>query len=649
MPIRILPDALVDQIAAGEVIERPASVVKELVENSLDAGARRIHIDVEQGGVGLIRVRDDGSGIPPGELALALARHATSKIASQDDLGGVVTLGFRGEALPSIASVSRFRMTSGVRGEARGAEIAVEAGALSPVAPAPWVAGTTVEVRDLFHNVPARRKFVRTVSTEVGAIARLVESLALARPEVAFRLRHAERTLLDVSAVSATGPRIDAVLGADFRRQALEVAESTGPLSVSGWICLPTAARGRADLQFCFVNGRSVRDRLLMNAVRLGYRDVLFHGRHPGYVLDLAIDPTRLDVNAHPQKLEVRFRESRAVHDFLFRAIERALASTRPSALPTTGESRSVAVPRRVESVGGSWVVADSPGQSEFGRGHRADSSAAFDWRDLASRTEGRPLGAREGAGEGAGEGGSAGAGTGTGPGLGTLRMGTGMGRDVMGGGAMGSGVNAAVGAAFGALGAFERPLGRAIAQLHGIYVLSETEEGLILVDMHAAHERVLYEQMKSAMQAGPAPAQRLLTPLAIELRAHEIDHVLEALDEWERAGFELERLSPGELVLRAVPAALVGEDLAALVRAAVEDLETDEARHHLDGAAHRLLGTLACRAAIRAHRRLTLAEMDALLRQMEATDRADQCNHGRPTWARIGLAELDRLFLRGR
>jgi DNA mismatch repair protein MutL len=593
MPIRILPDALVDQIAAGEVIERPASVVKELVENSLDAGARRIQIDIEQGGIGLIRVRDDGAGIPTGELALALARHATSKITSQDDLGGVVTLGFRGEALPSIASVSRFRMVSGVRGEARGAEIVAEGGVLLPVAPAAAVAGTSVEVRDLFYNVPARRKFVRTVPTEIGAIARLVECLALARPEVGFRLRHGERTLLDVSAAPGAGARIDAVLGAEFRREALEIAAGAGPLSVSGWICLPTAARGRSDLQFCFVNGRSVRDRLLMSAVRLGYRDVLFHGRHPGYVLDLAIDPARLDVNAHPQKLEVRFRESREVHDFLFRVIERALASTRPSRPVSLGDAGSILPPRPGEPVGGSWAVADS-------------QHMGFDWRALASRVDGR---------------GADGA----------------------------SWTPAPLAAGRDAPAGFERPLGRAIAQLHGIYVLAETEEGLILVDMHAAHERVLYEQMKSAMQSGPAPSQRLLTPLAIELRAHEIDHVLGAMEEWERAGFELERLAPGELVVRAVPAALAGEDLGALVRAAVQDLETDQARHHLDGAAHRLLGTLACRSAIRAHRRLTLPEMDALLRQMEATDRADQCNHGRPTWARIGLAELDRLFLRGR
>jgi len=605
MPIRILPDELVDQIAAGEVIERPASVVKELVENSLDAGARRIQIDVEQGGIGLIRVRDDGSGILASELAVALSRHATSKISSQDDLAGVVTLGFRGEALPSMASVSRFRIISGVRGDDRGAEIVAEGGTLSPVAPAAPMTGTTVEVRDLFYNIPARRKFVRSVATEIGAILRLVERLALARPEVAFRLRHGERTLLEAGAPAsgasdARAARIDAVLGREFREHALPLAQAAGPIAVSGWIGAPTAARARADLQFCFVNGRPVRDRLLMNAVRLGYRDVLYHGRHPGYVLDLAIDPTLVDVNAHPQKLELRFRDSRQVHDFLFRAVERALAATRPLGLASAAavsdpdapgpgpgasavagadwnasrfESRLVVMPRRADSL----------------RVAEADPRAGFDWRALRS-TE--------------------------------------------------SVLDPELA---------ERPLGRALAQLHGIYVLAETSDGLILVDMHAAHERVLYEQMKRSLDAGSMPSQRLLAPLSVALRPHEVDHVLEHQAEWEAAGFELERLSPSELVVRSVPAALAREDIAALLRAAVEDMENGDGRHHLDGAAHRLLGTLACRSAIRAHRSLSLAEMDALLRQMEATDRADQCNHGRPTWARIGLAELDRLFLRGR
>jgi DNA mismatch repair protein MutL len=598
MPIRVLPDELVDQIAAGEVIERPASVVKELVENSLDAGAQRIQIDVEQGGVGLIRVRDDGCGIRPEELALALARHATSKIASHADLSGVLTLGFRGEALASIASVARFRMTSGVRGAAAAMTIAADGGLLTPIAPAPRVEGTTVEVRDLFFNVPARRKFVRSVATETGAIARLVERLALARPEVSFKVRHADRVGLDVvaersaSGTEARALRVDAVLGAEFRSYALELSQASGAVSVSGWIGLPTAARPRPDLQFVFVNGRPVRDRLLMSAVRLGYRDVLYHGRHPDYVLDLLIDPALVDVNAHPQKLEVRFRESRQIHDFLFRAVERALAGVRPVALPSAPERRPAVVMRRSESFAGSWAMADpvAPASAVLeGATHEWPSPGA--WPPTGERPSSR---ASPAAGE-------------------------------------------------------SQPFGRALAQLHGLYVLAETLDGLIVVDMHAAHERVLYEQMKAAAAAGASPAQRLLTPLSVELKSHELDQVLGSLAEWNRAGFELEQLSPSELVVRTVPAALAREDIGALVRATVADLELDDARHHLDGAAHRLLGALACRSAIRAHRSLTLPEMDALLRQMESTERIDQCNHGRPTWARISLAELDRLFLRGR
>jgi DNA mismatch repair protein MutL len=593
MPIRILSDELIDQIAAGEVIERPASVVKELLENSLDAGARHVQIDVERGGVGLIRVRDDGGGIPAAEIALALARHATSKIASQDDLESVMTLGFRGEALPSLASVSRLRVVSCAAGVATAAEITASGGTFEQVRPAAHPVGTTVEVRDLFFNVPARRKFVRTEATELGHIVRLVERLALARPEVAFRLRQGERTLFEASgpapgasaagsasiADAARGARIDAVLGAEFRAHALELAHSAGVVAVSGWISAPTASRAQPDLQFCFVNGRPVRDRLLMSAIRLGYRDVLYHGRHPAYVLDLAIEPGLVDVNAHPQKLEVRFRDARQVHEFLFRAIERTLAGTKPNLLDPSspaarappgwrGPAGTVVNLRPVPQ--GTWAVAE----------------ALAPQRDILPQAGAEPL---------------------------------------------------------------ARPLGRALAQLHGLYLLAENHEGLVLVDMHAAHERVLYEKLKAAQGVGAAPSQLLLAPLAIALRPFEVDHVLQNRAQWEIAGFELDRLSPGELVVRRVPAALARENITELVRDVVRDLESDAAGHHLDGAVNRLLGTLACRAAVRANRRLSMPEMDALLRQMEETDRADQCNHGRPTWTRIGLGELDRLFLRGR
>ena len=584
MTIRILDNHLIDQIAAGEVIERPASIVKELVENSLDAGAQSIEVEIEAGGIRLARVRDDGSGIPADELKLALSRHATSKIASADDLGEIMTLGFRGEALPSIASVSRFEITSRHVDAERAASVTVDAGTLSELAPAAHPPGTTIEVRDLFYNLPARRKFLRSEVTEQGHIVRLVERLALSRSDVAFRLRSGSRTLLDAPALGASGSaaqRIGRIVGAEFIERSLELEHSAGPVRISGWIGAPSAARATGDMQFWFVNGRAVRDRLLMNAVRLGYRDVLYGGRQPAYVLYLEIDPKLVDVNAHPQKLEVRFRDSRQIHDFVFRAVERKLAGTKPgvSAVPPAYNSNghySQGLPLRAADSGapGVWAIAEMlrGGGSELGP------------QEIPYAADVPPVTA---------------------------------------------------------------PLGEALAQIHGIYILAQNDHGLVLVDMHAAHERVLYEKMKA--QQGGAATQLLLAPISIELKVDELDALLANRDEWQAAGFELERLGPQTLVVRSVPALLPREDIAALVRDVVGDVTSDGASHHLDGATDRLLGTLACRSAIHAHRRLTLAEMNALLRQMEQTPRADQCNHGRPTWTQVTLQELDRMFLRGR
>jgi DNA mismatch repair protein MutL len=581
MPIRVLANELIDQIAAGEVIERPASVVKELVENALDADAHRIDIDVERGGISLIRVRDDGVGMSADELPIALSRHATSKIASLADLAAVTTLGFRGEALPSIASVSRLRLLSRPRGgDDRAAEVGVDGGRVSAVRPAPHPPGTSIEIRDLFFNVPARRKFVRSEATEFGHIMRWVERLALSRFDVSFRLRHGERRVLDAPAVDATGEesRLTAVLGAEFLPKAVALRSAAGPVTLSGWVALPTASRAQPDHQFWFVNGRSVRDRLLSNAVRLAYRDVLYHGRHAAYVLYLTLDPRLLDVNAHPSKLEVRFRDSRQIHDFVFRAIEQALAGTAPRATPAA-------------------TAADLPPRP-YESGGRTQS---FDFAD------GR--------------------------------------RDpwVLAAGVRDSAVSAAPATAA------QQPLGTALAQLHGIYILSQSSEGLILVDMHAAHERVLYEKFKADEAAQGIASQHLLEPVVIELKSHELDAVLEDRANWERAGFELDALGSTRLALRRVPALLGSGDVAATVAAVIRDLELEAGVHHLDGAADKFLGTLACRTSIHAHRRLTLPEMDALLRQMEVTERANQCNHGRPTWARLTLSQLDHLFLRGR
>jgi DNA mismatch repair protein MutL len=597
MPIRILPDELIDQIAAGEVIERPASVVKELVENSLDAGARRIEIDIERGGIGLIRVRDDGFGMDAQEVALALQRHATSKITSMDDLQSVVTLGFRGEAMPSIASVSRLRLLTRTAQAEHAVEIQADGGTRSAVRPAAHVVGTTIEVRDLFFNVPARRKFVRSDATEAGHVARLVERLALSRPDVSFQLRNGDRVLLDAQATDAAQQpveaRVRAVIGADFLVQALPFEHAAGPVWVGGWLGLPTASRGAADRQFWFVNGRNVRDRLLMNAVRLGYRDVLFHGRYPAYVLYLTLDPAMVDVNAHPTKLEVRFRDSRQIHDFVFRAITTALAQTRPGgaepqpshALPTAIHSQSdrprpgpPSLTPRYELGRDPWHVAERL-QEHAPHPYALDQAA---------------------------------------PEPAAIDMDT------------------------------QRPLGTALAQIRGTYILSQTAQGVVLVDMHAGHERVLYEQLKSQYANG-LPSQALLEPLVVELATHELDALLEGRAEWERAGFELDALGHTRLALRRVPVLLSGAKVVEIVREVARDLDNPAAGHHIEDASDRFLATLACRTSVHANRRLSLPEMDALLRQMEQTLRANQCNHGRPTWVRLSWMELDRLFLRGR
>jgi DNA mismatch repair protein MutL len=584
MPIRLLSATLIDQIAAGEVIERPASVVKELVENALDAGARRVEIDIEQGGLALMRVRDDGVGIAAADLPLAVQRHATSKIATLSDLEAVASLGFRGEALPSIGSVGRLRICSRTASAATATELNVAGGVATAPQPAAHPPGTTVEVRELFYNVPARRKFVRTEPTEFGHITRTVERLALAAPAVAFRLRHNNRQTLDLPAAHDSvgrDARVGRILGDEFLSRCLPIAQH-GLLQLTGWLGLPTASRANAEGQFWFVNGRAVRDRLLSNAARLGYRDVLYHGRYPCYVLDLRLDPKLVDVNAHPAKLELRFRDSRAVHDYVFRAIERALAASSPGASPSAA---------LLPAAAGEPVLRAQ--HFSFDAPHSAVQWArsSFAVADALRVTEPTMSAASD-----------------------------------------------------------ERPLGTAIAQLHGLFILAQNRAGLVLVDMHAAHERVLYESFKAQHDAGGTPAaQRLLEPLAVAAAEHELDLLLAAGDDFARLGFELERLAPGQLVVRSVPAMLAAADLPALLRAVLNDLSGDQGAHHLDGAAHRVLGTLACRSAIHAHRRLSLAEMDALLRQMEATERSAQCNHGRPTWTQLSLAELDRLFLRGR
>jgi DNA mismatch repair protein MutL len=613
LPIQLLSDALISQIAAGEVIERPASVVKELVENALDARAKRIEVELERGGCGLIRVRDDGIGIQPEEIALALARHATSKIASLDDLECVATLGFRGEALPSMASVSRLSLVSRSAAAAHAWIVEARDGALAAPVPASHPPGTSVEVRDLFFNVPARRKFLRSDATEFQHIVRMLERLALSRFTVAFTLVHNGKTVWSLPAALTAAERLARVAkicGEDFAGHVIELKHDTESLRLSGWLALPTFSRSQSDLQFAFLNGRFVRDKLLAGAVRLAYQDVLFHGRFSAYLLYLDLDPTAVDVNAHPQKLEVRFRDSRRIHDFVFRTLERVLADTRPSA----------------DSAGSApldWLT----GSASFDRVARPDQ-ARFVLPDWGAPRPGedayRSLVARAEIGVGVGEGEGAAAGQPT------------IEQQFNG---QPSGGQSAGGAA---------PLGYAIAQLHGVYILAQTADGVVLVDMHAAHERVMYERMKKLL-AGETAQQQLLMPEILHVTPAQAEAAEAHGQEFAALGFGVSRLAPDQLAMRAIPSLLAGRDPAGIVRDVLSDLLEQGHSRRVEESINHLLATMACHAAVRAQRNLTLPEMNALLREMEGTERADQCNHGRPTWVRLSLTDLDRLFLRGR
>jgi DNA mismatch repair protein MutL len=625
LPIQLLSDALISQIAAGEVIERPASVVKELVENALDARANRIEVELERGGCGLIRVRDDGIGIQPEEIALALSRHATSKIASLDDLERVATLGFRGEALPSIASVSRLSLVSRSAGVEHAWVVDARDGALTAPAPASHPSGTSVEVRDLFFNVPARRKFLRSDATEYQHIVRMLERLALSRFSVAFALIHNGKRVWSLPAAH-TAPerlaRVAAICGEDFAGHVIELQHDTESLRLSGWLALPTFSRSQSDLQFVFLNGRFVRDKLLAGAVRLAYQDVLFHGRFSAYLLYLELDPTAVDVNAHPQKLEVRFRDSRRIHDFVFRTLERVLAGTRPSA-----ESAGSA-PLDWLTGSASFDRVARPDQARFvlpeGRASRSGEDV---YRGLVARAE-IGIGASEGMGVGIG-----------------VREGVDQGASA-GQPAIEQRFNGHLpdGQAAGAAA----PLGYAIAQLHGVYILAQTADGMVLVDMHAAHERVMYERMKNLL-AGQTAQQQLLMPQILHVTPAQAEAAEAHAQEFESLGFGVSRLAPDQLALRAIPVLLAGRDPAGIVRDVLSDLLEQGHSRRVEESINHLLATMACHAAVRAQRMLSLPEMNALLREMEGTERADQCNHGRPTWVRLSLADLDRLFLRGR
>lgn len=627
MTIRILPSQLIDQIAAGEVVERPASVVKELVENALDAGARRIEVEIEGGGCRLIRIADDGCGIAADELPLALSRHATSKIASLDDLESLVSMGFRGEALPSIASVSRLVLTSRPAGEETGFRIAAEGGVVGEVRPAPHPVGTTIEVRDLFYNVPARRKFVRTERTEAGHVDAVVRSLALSRFDVEFRLRRDRKPVLALPAAADRAEqeaRVAELCGAEFIASARYFERAIEGMSLRGWLAAPTFSRSQPDMQYTYVNGRYVRDKLLRHAARLGYQDVLYQSRHPAFVLFLTLDPRRVDVNAHPAKLEIRFRDSRFVHDFVFRTIEAALAH------PVDGDPAEQRPPTSMRAVGDAAAPGGRSGAPPAAWPGRAQVQDRLDLAHRAAVQE--RLHARD-------------VGDGTAGTVDALADGH--------GGADGGRISAADAvharpAAAAAPDADIPPLGFALAQLSGIYVLAENRDGLVIVDMHAAHERIHYEQMKRSFAEDRLRPQPLLVPVDVPLAPREADLAEAHAEDLERLGLAVVRRGPELVQVHAVPQLLRGTDIAALLRDVLSDLAEGGGCDRIDARIDELLATMACHSAVHANRRLTLAEMNALLREMERTERIDQCNHGRPTWTRISLSELDKLFLRG-
>jgi DNA mismatch repair protein MutL len=599
--IRLLPDLLISQIAAGEVVERPASALKELVENSLDAGAREVRVDLEEGGIKLIRVADDGQGIAADDLANALARHATSKIGSLAELESVASMGFRGEALASIAAVARLALTSRVRDAGHAWRIGAQDGTLTVVEPAALGKGTVVEVRDLFFNTPARRKFLKTPATEYGHCEEALRRAALARPEVAVELRHNGKVVWRLPAQDAPA-RAVALLGEDFEAAARTLDEAAGELRLHGLAGLPAYSRSGRDAQYLFVNGRFVRDKLLNHAVREAYRDILHYDRHPAYALYFELPPEQVDVNVHPAKTEVRFRQGQAVHQFVFHVLERALGRAAPpqGEADVAGPASDRAAPVAPAPVQPARLPAQSGGSgwSQQAMPLRAAETQAY--YGMVSETLAEPAPSPEPASEPASE-----------PAM--------------------------------------PPMGYAVGQIGGIYVLAENDKGLLVVDMHAAHERILYEGLKAALAENRLAAQPLLIPLVFQATALEMATATEQAGVLAAMAFEITAASPTHLAVRAVPAMLARADAERLAREVLKDIREFGASEALTARRDEMLATLACHGAVRANRRLTLPEMNALLRDMERTDRADQCNHGRPTWFQLTLADLDRMFMRGK
>ncbi|MNR87758.1 DNA mismatch repair protein MutL [compost metagenome] len=603
-PIQPLSDQLISQIAAGEVVERPSAVVKELLENALDAGATQISVRLEQGGVKRIAITDNGRGIAPEQLPLALARHATSKINSLNELENVATLGFRGEALASIASVAQLTLTSRTADAAHAWEIAGVQGSdqKNTVAPSSGAPGTTVDVQDLYFNTPARRKFLKTDQTEFGHCAEVVRRIALSRPDVSFSLSHNGKTV-DHWTINDIAKRSAHILGHEFSEARLPIEETAGPLHLHGYIGLPTASKARGDAQYFYVNGRFVRDKLLMHAVRSAYQDVLHGDRYPSYVISLDLDPALVDVNVHPSKIEVRFRDSRAVHQFVFHAVSRALAQTSATAfgaVPSPTPAPSGALPWLRDQQQTTFAPQF---QQQYGVAQTTANYGALFNSDTA----------------------------------------------VNGGNESTASFPAFTGSPVQAMSDEEFPLGFALAQLHGIFILAQNTKGLALVDMHAAHERILYEQLKNALDDNAMQVQPLLIPITFYADDVEVGTAEDSKETLLSLGFDIAVISPTTLAIRAVPTLLKNADAQSLARDVLRDVREYGGSRVLVERRNELLGTLACHTAVRANRMLTVPEMNALLRQMEATERADQCNHGRPTWVQLGLSDLDKLFERGR
>jgi len=611
MRIKLLDPRLANQIAAGEVVERPASVIKELLENALDADANNIYVDVEQGGSRLIRVRDDGRGISPDELPLALSRHATSKISSAEDLAAIGSLGFRGEALAAISSVSRLALTSAEEGQTQAWQVQVEGRDMTPsVTPAAHPRGTTVEMRDLFFNTPARKRFLRTEKTEFSHVEEAFRRIAMSEFNTGFRLTHNQKVIHQLAPAKdqiARSQRIARLCGQQFMEQSVAVEVEASGLRLHGWMGLPTFSRSQADMQYFYVNGRVVRDRVVSHAVRQAYRDVLYQNRHPAYVLFLELDPALVDVNVHPTKSEVRFREQRMVHDFLYRTLHRTIAELSPDVAPapevktvestpwhqqggiTPNQGGLTLVPPRVNATSFSVATAQGDGHDyaqAYGALITAPEPSKQEHPEVAESAQEPPSGMP--------------------------------------------------------------PLGYALGQLHGIYVVAQNAEGMVLVDMHAAHERITYERLKESWQQARVQSQPLLVPYSLAVSTKEAALVADSQAAFAQLGFEVAQVGPESITIRAIPALLRGADVEALIRDVLADLLTHGITTRVEGEIDELLSSMACHGSVRANRRLSIDEMNALLRDMESTERSGQCNHGRPTWMQFSMKQLDKLFLRG-